>query len=135
MAYNAGMRNPLTDSLLIALGAAGGANARYWLTSLFVDRFGPTFPWGTLVINLSGSLLIGVVLAVILARGETDPTLRLLLVTGFLGAYTTFSTYTYDTVRLLETGRLGAALANALGSLGLGLAAAAVGLWLGSRIA
>ncbi|MDQ2806081.1 MAG: fluoride efflux transporter CrcB [Chloroflexota bacterium] len=129
------MRNPLLDSLLIALGAAGGANARYWLTTWFVERWGPAFPWGTLVINLSGSLLVGVILALILARGETDPTLRLLLVTGFLGAYTTFSTYTYDTVRLLETGRIGAALANALGSMGLGLAAAAGGLWLGSRLA
>ncbi len=125
------MRNPLIDSLLIALGAVGGANARYWLTTLFVDRFGPAFPWGTLVINGSGSLLVGLVMAALTGRGVTDPTLRLLLVTGFLGAYTTFSTYTYDTVRLYESGAVGAAALNALGSMVLGLGAAALGLWLG----
>ncbi len=129
------MRNPWLDSLLIGLGAVAGANARYWLTTLFVDRFGPTFPWGTLVINVSGSLLIGLIMAVLTTRNESDPTLRLLLVTGFLGAYTTFSTYTYDTVRLFAGGANGAAPANALGSMVLGLGAAALGLWLGSRLA
>lgn len=129
------MRNPWIDSLLIALGAAGGANVRYWLTTLLVDRFGAAFPWGTLVINVSGSLLIGGIMAALTVRGATDPTLRLLLVTGFLGAYTTFSTYTYDTARLLENGHVGAALANALGSMVLGLGAVAVGWWVGRWLA
>ena len=85
------------DVLVIALGAAAGANARYWLSNWFVARFGPAFPWGTLFINVSGGLVIGLVLTVLGQRLVADPTYRLLLVTGFLGAYTTFSTFTYET--------------------------------------
>jgi CrcB protein len=125
----------MRESLIIALGAACGANARYWLTTWFVDRFGPAFPWGTLVINVTGSLLIGAIMAALAARAVTDPTLRLLLVTGFLGAYTTFSTFSYDTVRLLQTGEWIAAAGNVLGSVALGLAAAAAGIWLGGWLA
>ena len=71
---------------IIAIGAALGGNARYWLTNLFVARYGPAFPWGTLFINVSGSLLIGFVLTMLGQRLIADPTYRLLLVTASDGA-------------------------------------------------
>ena len=95
----------MREFLLIALGAAFGANTRYWLTQLFADRFGLAFPSGTLFINISGSLLLGFLLTLVGQRFVADPGLRLLLGTGFLGAYTTFSTFStfsYDTIALLE---------------------------------
>jgi CrcB protein len=94
----------MREFLLIGLGAVFGANSRYWLTQLFADRFGLAFPSGTLFINISGSLLLGFLLTLIGQRFVADPGLRLLLGTGFLGAYTTFSTFSYDTVILLERG-------------------------------
>ena len=94
----------MREFLLIGLGAVFGANARYWLTQLFAARFGPAFPSGTLFINISGSLLLGFLLTLVGQRFVADPGLRLLLGTGFLGAYTTFSTFSYDTITLLERG-------------------------------
>ena len=123
------------DVLVIALGAAAGANARYWLSNWFVVRFGPAFPWGTLFINVSGGLVIGLVLTVLGQRLVADPTYRLLLVTGFLGAYTTFSTFTYETTALIQQGEYGSAAANVAGSVALGLAATLGGIWLGRLLA
>ncbi|HEY0071575.1 MAG TPA: fluoride efflux transporter CrcB [Chloroflexia bacterium] len=94
----------MREFLLVGLGAVFGANARYWLTQLFADRFGLAFPSGTLFINVTGSLLLGFVLTLISQRFVADPGLRLLLGTGFLGAYTTFSTFSYDSIILLERG-------------------------------
>ena len=125
----------MRESLIIAIGAALGGNARYWLTNLFVARFGPTFPWGTLFINVSGSLLIGFVLTVLGQRLIADPTYRLLLVTGFLGAYTTFSTFSFDTVTLISQGEYGPALGNVVGSLAGGVLATFGGIWLGRWLA
>jgi CrcB protein len=107
----------MREFLLIALGAAFGANTRYWLTQLFADRFGLAFPSGTLFINLSGSLLLGFLLTLVGQRFVADPGLRLLLGTGFLGAYTTFSTFSYDTIALLERGDWLPALLYAAASL------------------
>ncbi len=94
----------MREFLLVGLGAFFGANARYWLTQLFAERFGLAFPSGTLFINISGSLLLGFLLTLVGQRFVADPGLRLLLGTGFLGAYTTFSTFSYDTIVLLERG-------------------------------
>ncbi len=124
---NARMR----EFLIIAVGAAAGANARYWLTNWVAARLGTAFPWGTLLINLSGGLILGLVLTLLEQRLVADPTYRLLLATGFLGAYTTFSTFTYETVRLLQDGEYGAAAFNAGGSLLLGLTATLIGVALG----
>ncbi len=125
----------MREFLIIALGAAAGANARYWLTNWFVQRYGPDFPWGTLFINVSGSLVIGVILTVLGQRLVADPTYRLLLVTGFLGAYTTFSTFTYETVGLVQRGEYLAALLNVLTSVTIGLIAAFGGILLGRWLA
>src|SRR6185503_7291761 len=93
-----------SDFLLIGTGAFLGANLRYWLTNAFSSWFGLAFPYGTLFINIRGSFLLCFVLTLIGNRLVPDPGLRLLIGTGFLGGYTTFSTFSYDTVALLERG-------------------------------
>jgi CrcB protein len=95
----------------VAIGAAFGGALRYVVGQLFLQRFGPGFPYGTLFINVSGSVLIGVVaqLSATRAFGMT-PFLRVLLATGVLGGYTTFSTFSLDAMTLLEEGVLPALL-------------------------
>jgi CrcB protein len=120
--YDAAMR------AAIAIGAAGAAGAllRWGLGTWFGQRF-PTFPWGTLVINVTGSFVLGVLFVLLVERGIGSSTARLALMTGLLGAYTTFSTFSLETMRLLENGSTRAAAANVALSVGLGL----VAVWLG----
>jgi CrcB protein len=115
----------LIASLLIA--GAIGAPTRYLVDDFVTRRHPGAFPWGTLVINISGSLILGVVTGLALYHG-LGPIPKTAIGVGFCGAYTTFSTFSYETVRLVETGSLGPAFANALGSVFAGLAAAALGL-------
>src|SRR5690348_14217306 len=117
-----------SDFLLIGVGAFLGANVRFWVTTLFSSWLGLSFPYGTLFINISGSFLLGFVLTLIGNRLVADPTLRLLLGTGFLGGYTTFSTFSYDTIILLERGDLLPAATNAAASLLGSLVAAYLGI-------
>ena len=114
----------------VALGGAVGAAARFAVSQWTGTRWGWTFPWGTLAVNLTGSLAIGLVMTLLLARGA-DPTYRLVLVTGFLGGYTTFSAFSFETLALLEARRWDAAALYVGVSVGLGLLAAALGLGLG----
>jgi CrcB protein len=116
--------------LLVLLGGAVGAPARY-LTDLAVQRLHSTvFPWGTWTVNLLGSLVLGVV------AGASAPGWLLSLVgTGLCGALTTFSTFGFETVRLVEDGDHAAAAWNVAGSLVAGLAAVALGWLLGSGLA
>jgi CrcB protein len=113
-----------TPVLLVALGGALGAVARLLVASVFARRFGTGWPWGTLFINLSGCFLI----AVFTAR-LTSPALRYLLPVGFVGAYTTFSTYEYETARLIEVGQPGGAVAYVLFSNLAGFGAVLLGNW------
>jgi CrcB protein len=114
--------------LLVLLGGAVGAPARY-LTDLAVQRRHDTaYPWGTWTVNVVGSLVLGVVVA------AGPDWLVTLAGTGFCGALTTFSTFGYETVRLTEEGRPAVAVGNVVGSLAAGLAAAALGWWLGSTL-
>jgi CrcB protein len=112
----------------VAIGAAVGGVLRYVVGQLFMQRFGPGFPYGTLFINVSGSLCIGIVaeLAATRAFGMT-PLLRILLATGVLGGYTTFSTFSFDAITLLGEGILPAFVYTAV-SVVLGFAGAAVGV-------
>jgi CrcB protein len=116
--------------LMVLLGGAVGAPVRY-LADLTVQRLhGTVFPWGTWTVNVAGSLVLGVVV------GSSAPTWLLTLVgTGFCGALTTFSTFGFETVRLLEDGDGAQAWWNVIGSLAAGLAAVAVGWLLGSGLA
>lgn len=117
--------------LLISIGAILGANARYWVGDTVAQRFGASFPWGTLIINLTGSLVIGVFLTLTTERFLVDPRWRTFFAIGFLGAYTTFSTYAYESVNLILTGQWLLGLLNLLGSTFLGALATVAGILLG----
>jgi CrcB protein len=117
----------------IALGGALGALARYGVDEWF-ERRGGLFPWGIFVVNVSGAFLIGFLVEVMEPRFEDAAWVRTMVVTGFLGAYTTFSTFTLDTYRLLEAGDNGTALLNAVGSVVAGLVAVWLGLKLGRAV-
>jgi CrcB protein len=111
----------------ISIGAILGANARYVLGGWVADRLGSAFPWGTFAVNLTGSLLIGLVLG--LAADRTVPWWwRSGLAIGFLGSYTTFSTFSYETITLMRDGSYVAALANAGASLVVSIVAVFAGL-------
>jgi CrcB protein len=117
--------------LLISAGAILGANARYWVGDWATQKWGAAFPVGTLLINLSGSLLLGLFMALAMERWMVDPRWRIFFGVGFLGAYTTFSTYTYDSIRLMLDGAWLAGLFNLFGSAILGGLAMALGIYLG----
>ncbi|HVX23388.1 MAG TPA: fluoride efflux transporter CrcB [Acidimicrobiales bacterium] len=116
--------------LVVAVGGLVGAPSRYLLDRAISSRIESDLPWGTFVINVSGSLLLGVLTG--LALTKHLPVIdKDLLGTGFCGAYTTFSTFTFETVRLLEDGRVLDALGNVVVSVAVGLGAAAAGLAIG----
>lgn len=118
--------------LLVALGAAVGAPARYLTDRAVQRRWGTAFPFGTLTVNLIGSLLLGILVGSA-DHGGASSDLVLLAGTGFCGAFTTYSTFSYETLRLAEDGRVVAATGNLLGSVLPGLAAAALGVALGAH--
>jgi CrcB protein len=93
------------DFLTISLGAIAGANARYFLSRYAAKIMGPVFPYGTLVINISGSIIVGFFMIWATERALVDPRWRLLLVVGFCGAYTTFSGYAFETMAYFEQGQ------------------------------
>lgn len=112
---------------VLSLGGALGVNARYWL-GVWMSRWAnPQFPWATFTINVSGSFAIGF-LTMALGRWLPDANVRLLVVVGFLGGYTTFSTFAYDSLTLWERGEVSLSLANLLGSVLAGFAAVALGV-------
>lgn len=117
--------------LWISIGAVLGANLRYWVGDWAAQRFGSGFPYGTLLINLSGSFLLGLIVSMSMENFIIDPRLRLLLTIGFLGSYTTFSTYAYESIALISQGQWGLGLFNLLGSSLLGGLFAILGIWLG----
>ena len=120
---------------LVGVAGAGavGALARWGLSTAIGTRLSG-FPWGTLVVNVTGSFLLGLVFVLLTERIESSPATRLTLTTGLLGAYTTFSTFSLETFRLLEDGAYGAAALNVVGNLVLGLVAVAVGVALGRAL-
>lgn len=127
--YDARMRT----ALAIAIAGALGALARWGVASWFGQRF-PSFAWGTLVVNVSGSFVLGLLFALLIEKAAGSPTMRIALTTGLLGAYTTFSTFSLETMRMFEEGATGAAVANIGLSLALGLGAVWLGLTLGRAV-
>ena len=99
------------ELIAIAIGGAVGAVSRYWLTQLAAILFSPEFPYGILIVNLIGSLAIGVLFVLLVERSLLPPIWRSILMVGFLGAFTTFSTFSLQALDLSETGRLIAAAA------------------------
>jgi len=100
----------------IALFGALGCLVRYWLSGWVYSWAGRVFPWGTLVVNVVGAFLIGLVMEFALRSTLISPTLRIALTIGFLGGLTTFSTFSYETFRLLEEGAFISAAVNVLAS-------------------
>lgn len=123
---------------LLAVGSAGfiGAVARWLIALLFGQSFNIRFPIGTLFINISGSFFLGWFMTVAAGRysGVISPTMRLAIATGFVGAYTTFSTFMYESNRLTEEGAGIEAMVNLVGSLVLGLIAVRLGILLARRV-
>lgn len=116
--------------LAISVGAVLGANARYFLGGWIADRWGASFPVGTLVINVTGSFLIGVVLTLVTERFIAPAWVRPLIAIGFLGSYTTFSTFSYETLALARDGSWIAAGTNIV----LSVVASLVGVYLGTAL-
>lgn len=118
----------------IAIAGALGALARYGVGGLILTRTGRTFPWETFVVNVTGSFLLGFVFTLMTEQLTTASWLRAAVTIGFVGAYTTFSTLSYETYRLLEDGALGLAAANVLGSVAAGLLAVYLGIVAGRAL-
>ncbi|MFD1932307.1 MULTISPECIES: fluoride efflux transporter CrcB [Nonomuraea] len=113
--------------LLVLVGGAVGAPLRYLTDRAVQARHDTVFPWGTFAVNVVGSLILGVLAGAALS-GVAGPALQLLLGTGFCGALTTYSTFSYETLRLAETGAVFFAVANVVASVVAGLGAVFVGL-------
>ena len=118
--------------LWVGLGGFLGANARYLLGGWVSAKFGSLFPYGTFVINITGSFILGFFLAFAQDRAWVHPNWRLLFAVGFVGAYTTFSTFEYESMRLLQDGEFLLAAANLIGSVVTGAIAVLSGIALGN---
>ena len=123
----------MKEMLWVGLGGFLGANARYLLGGWIAARVSPAFPYGTFIINVSGSFILGLIMGA-LEGHVLSPALRLSAAIGFVGAYTTFSTWTYETIQLVENGSLLLAAANVFGSLAVGIGAVIAGLAAGRAL-
>jgi fluoride exporter len=124
-------RTSLDRYLMVLLGGATGSLTRYLIGSAIMSRTGGRFPWGTVFINISGSFLIGFVMTMLTERLSPHPNWRLLLVVGFLGGYTTFSSFEWETFGLASAGARWLGLLNVVGSVVVGYLA----VWLGGALA
>jgi CrcB protein len=119
----------VTKVVLVLLGGALGTGCRYWLSTFVysvVEK--PSFPYANFIINVSGSFIIGILAELFEARILVSPTVRAALLTGVLGGYTTFSSFSLETFSLLRDGEIWLALVNALGSVSFGLVAVCMGV-------
>ena len=114
----------------IWVGVAGffGAMSRYWLDGWISRLAGGGFPWGTFVVNVTGCFLIGVLATVLTERLLPHPSIRMAITVGFIGAYTTFSTFAYESLRQIQNGAVAMALVNVFGSVVVGITAAWIGV-------
>lgn len=124
----------LQKYLLIALGGALGSVARYWVGSSIAGRMGIRFPYGTLIVNITACVIIGFSMTYLGRRAELNPAWRFLVPVGFIGAYSTFSTYEWETLANLRAGAFAIAALYAMGSFVLGLAAVWGGSLLGEMV-
>ncbi|MDA0790569.1 MAG: fluoride efflux transporter CrcB [Proteobacteria bacterium] len=120
----------MSELLAIAVGGALGALARFWSTNFITGLLGAGFPYGILIVNVIGSLLIGIAFVVLVERTEAHGAVRSFVMVGLLGAFTTFSTFSLQTLGLIEAGRLIAALAYVFGSVLLCMAGVTLGVYI-----
>lgn len=116
--------------LMIGLGAFIGANLRYLVQTWSAARFGPDWPAGTLLVNISGSFVLAFFVTLATTRLIVSPNLRLFVAVGLLGGYTTFSSYMVETLNLIQTGRIGPTLFYFLGNVVFGMIAAIAGVFI-----
>jgi fluoride exporter len=116
---------------MVLAGGAAGSLARFVVGTAIIARTGGRFPFATVIINISGSFLIGLLMTLFTERLRPHPNWRLLLVVGFLGGYTTFSSFEWETMSLVKDGARWLGLLNAIGSVTVGYAA----VWLGALVA
>ena len=119
----------------IGLGGFLGANARYLVSQWAAAHGGLTFPYGTILVNLSGSLILCFLVSLLGHRGEVAPVVRLTIMVGFLGSYTTFSTFSNEWLQLLERGQILQAAGYLVSSVIGGGLMGGLGLWLGRAVA
>ena len=110
---------------MVGVGGCIGSILRFWLGSYIGGKMGTRFPYGTFVINITGSFLIGFILALLTAKTQWSPNWRYLVPIGFLGGYTTFSSFEYETLRTIQDGQLGLALLY----IGLSVCVGFVAVW------
>jgi len=136
MVYHRHVSGMVTKILAVAAGGALGAVGRY-LVSGWTSRLAPgsSFPWGTLAVNVSGAFVLGIVMAATTSgRLSVSPLARTFVTIGLLGAFTTFSTFSYETLEALRVRHWGVGIGNIAASLALGLAACWIGLAVGDRL-
>jgi CrcB protein len=129
-----GGRPDLFKYVMVGIGGFIGAIARFVLGSYIGNRFGTRFPYGTFVINMSGSFLLGMVMAVLTQKTDASPNWRYLVPIGFIGAYTTFSTFEYETLRTVQDGQMLMAFANVALSIIVGFGAVWAGILVGRTL-
>ena len=120
----------MINYLLVFFGGGLGASLRHTVNIACTKSFGTAFPYGTFIINISGSIVMGLIAGYLAFKGEATQHWRLFLMTGILGGYTTFSAFSLDTALLYERGALGLAAVYVLGSVILSIAGLFAGLWL-----
>ena len=120
--------------LIVFAGGGVGAALRYWMQGVIHTFSGAAFPYGTMVVNVLGSFLIGFLMSVFDERFVVQPMLRVFLTVGLLGGFTTFSSFSYETMALLRDGSYSLGLLNVAGSVGLCLAVAWLGLTVGKLL-
>lgn len=119
----------MTKFLAIAVGGALGALSRYWVVGVISSLFERTFPFGTLVVNILGSLLIGILYVLIVEKLDVAAEWHAITMVGFIGAFTTFSTFSLETLMLFQEGRVVAAATYILSSVLVCLLAVGAGMW------
>lgn len=119
----------------VGIGGFLGAIARFWLGAYVSERMGTKFPYGTFLINCSGSFFIGLIVTILAERTHMNPNWRYLLPIGFIGAYTTFSTFEYETLRAMQDGQLLGGFLNIGLSVAVGFAMVWLGVVLGRAVA
>ena len=117
----------MTKYLMVAMGGAVGSVLRFWVGGSVADRLGTRFPFGTFAVNCTGSFLIGLVIALIAQRANVNPNWRYLIGVGFIGGYTTFSAFEYETFQSMQEGKMLVASLNVILSVAIGLFC----VWLG----
>jgi CrcB protein len=114
--------------LMVGIGGAVGSVLRFWVSSYLGERISTRFPYGTFAVNITGSFLIGLIVTLLASKANWDPNWRYLIPIGFIGGYTTFSAFEYETLRSMQDGKMLVASLNVILSVTLGFAA----VWLGT---